>query len=155
MAFLCLTNGSDGTPEVAILHRILRCFVDTPGDEPSGFHDRVTGLLGDIMPRQYPAVEVPGSTFHLIGTPTRLPTVDAMEALIPTWEHPNVPLGPYTDMDPDTETCRPRNTQLIPGKYVAIIIHMITTGSSRSRLIRKLRAQLGPMMALLQVVRMS
>ena len=123
MAFLCLTNGPDGTPEVAIIHRILR-FVDTPGDDPSGFHDRVLGLLGDIMPHQYPTVEVPGSIFHLVGTPTRLPTVDAMEALIPTsWENPNVPLGPYIDTDPDTETCRPRNTQLIPGKYAAIIIH--------------------------------
>lgn len=122
MAFLCLINGPDGTPEVAILHRILR-FMDSPGDDPSGFHDRVLGLLGDIMPHQYPAVEVPGSTFHLVGTPTRLPTVNAMEALLPTWEDPNVPLGPYNEGDPETEVARPRNTQLIPGKYASIIIH--------------------------------
>lgn len=122
MAFLCLVNGPDGTPEVTILHRILR-FMDSPGDDPSGFHDRVLGLMGDIMPHQYPAVEVPGTTFHLVGTPTRLPTVPAMEALLPTWEDPSVPLGPYNEADPETEVARPRNTQLIPGKYASIIIH--------------------------------
>ena len=122
MAFLCLVNGPDGTPEVSILHRVLR-FMDSPGDDPSGFHDRVLGLLGDIMPHQYPAVEVPGSTFHLVGTPTRLPTVAAMEALVPTWANPGVPLGPYNEADPETEVARPRHTQLIPGKYAALIIH--------------------------------
>lgn len=122
MAFLSLSNGPDGSPEVAIVHRILR-FVDAPGDEASGYHDRVLGLMGDIMPHQYPAVEVPGTAFHLVGTPIRVPTVGAMEALIPTWLDPRTPLGPYTDEDPETEVIRPRNTQLIPGKYAALIIH--------------------------------
>ena len=93
---------------MAILHRIVR-YMDTPGDNPSGFHDRVLGLLGDILPHQYPAVEVP--------------TVNAMQALIPTWDDPSVPLGPYNEADPETEVARPRNTQLIPGKYAALIIH--------------------------------
>jgi hypothetical protein len=75
------------------------------------------------MLHQYPAVDVPNSTFHLVGAPVRVPTVAAMEALIPTWTDPRVPLGPFTDEDPETEVIRPRNTQLIPGKYAAIIIH--------------------------------
>ena len=95
----------------------------SPGDEPSGFHDHVLGLLGDIMPHQYPAVEVPSTVFRLVGTPVRVPTVDAMEALLPTWADPRVPLGPYAEADPETEVIRPRNTQLIPGRYAALIIH--------------------------------
>ena len=122
MAFLSLIHGPDGSPEVAILHGIVR-YMDTPGYNPSGFHDRVLGLLGDILPHQYPAVEVAGTTFHLVGTPTRIPTVNAMQALIPTWGDPSVPLGPYNEADPETEVARPRNTQLIPGKYAALIIH--------------------------------
>ena len=122
MAFLCLVTGQDGNPEVSIVHRLLR-FVDSPGEEPSGFHDRVLGLLGDIMPHQYPAVEVPGTTFHLVATAVRVPTVGAMEALLPTWADPLVPLGPYTEEHPETEVVRPRNTQLIPGKYASIIVH--------------------------------
>ena len=122
MAFLVLVNGQDGTPEVTILHRLLR-FVDSPGDEPSGFTDRVLGLLGDILPHQYPTVEVPGSVFHLVGAPTRVPTVAAMEVLLPTWGDPSVPLGPYTDLEPETEVIRPRNSQLVPAKYAALLIH--------------------------------
>ena len=60
MAFLvCLTPGASGVPEVAILHRLMR-YMDMPGKEASGFHDRVLGLAGDLMPHQYPTVvEVP------------------------------------------------------------------------------------------------
>ena len=122
MAFLSLSNGPDGSPEVAVVHRVLK-FVDAPGDEATGYHDRVLGLMGDIMPHQYPAVEVPGTAFHLVGTPIRVPTIGAMEALIPTWLDPRTPLGPYTDADPETEVVRPRNTQLIPGKYAALVVH--------------------------------
>jgi hypothetical protein len=32
-------------------------------------------------------------------------------------------LGPYTDEDPETEVVRPRNVQLIPGYYAAILVH--------------------------------
>jgi hypothetical protein len=122
MAFLCLVPGQDGVPEVAVVHRLLR-YVDTPGEEASGFHDRVLGLLGDIMPHQYPAVEVPSTTFHLIGSAVRVATVAAMEAIIPTWNDPHIPLGPYNEVDPDTEVICPRNTQLVPCKYAAILIH--------------------------------
>jgi hypothetical protein len=39
MAFLCLTPGDSGLPEVAILHRLMR-YMDMPGEEAaSGFHD--------------------------------------------------------------------------------------------------------------------
>ncbi|KAI2504448.1 hypothetical protein MHU86_10037 [Fragilaria crotonensis] len=97
--------------------------MDSPGDDPSGYHDRVLGLLGGILPHQYPTVEVPNTTFHLVGTPVRVPTVAAMEAHVPTWEDPRVALGPFTEEDPETEVVRPRNTQLIPGRYASIIIH--------------------------------
>ena len=123
MAFLCLVPGQDGVPEVSVVHR-LHQYVDTPGDEDSGFHDSVLGLLGDIMPHQYPAVGVLNTTFHLVGFPVRVVvTVAAMEALVPTWEDPLTPLGPFNDADPETEVICPRITQLIPGKYAALIIH--------------------------------
>lgn len=54
---------------------------------------------------------------------TRVPTVDAMEVILPTWADPSVPLGPNTDVDPETEVVRPRISQLVPGKYVSLIIH--------------------------------
>lgn len=122
MAFLVLHFGHDGTPEVAILHRLLR-YVDTPGDEPSGYHDRVLGLLGDILPHQYPVVDVPGTTFHLVNTAVRIPSIAAMDALLPTWGDPQIALGPYTEEDPETEVVRPRHVQLLPGRYAALLIH--------------------------------
>ena len=40
IAFICLTPGASGLPEVAILHRLMR-YTDMPGgEEASGFHDR-------------------------------------------------------------------------------------------------------------------
>jgi hypothetical protein len=73
MAFLCLVTGAGGTPEVSIVHRLMQ-YMDMPGKPASGFHDRVIGLLGDIMPHQYPDVDVPGTTFDLLGTPVYVPT---------------------------------------------------------------------------------
>ena len=141
MAFLCLVNGPDGTPEVSIVHRLLR-YVDTPGGDATGFNDRVIGLLGDILPHQYPTVEVPNSTFHLIGVPVRVPTVAAMEALVAAWVDPNVPLGPFEEVDPETEVVRTRNTQLIPGKYAALIIHRrrIKTKTAYQEIVGAIRA---------------
>ena len=57
MSFLALVPGHEGAPEIAILHRVLR-YMDMPRDDPSGYHDHVLGLLGDILPHQYPVVEV-------------------------------------------------------------------------------------------------
>jgi hypothetical protein len=122
MTFLSLVQGPFGTPEVAIIHRLMR-YMDMPGEEASGFHDRVLGLIGDIMPHQYPTVDVPNTAYHLVGTPVRVPTTEAMNALLPTWEDQNTPLGPYTEADPETEVVRPRHTQLVPGYYAALIIH--------------------------------
>ena len=65
-------------------------------------------------------VDLPGSVFHL----SAVPTIAAMEALVPTWENPDVlSLGPYAEGDPETEVVRPRNTQLVPGRYAALLIH--------------------------------
>lgn len=91
MAFLALTMGQDGLHEVVVMHRLLRYYMDAPGDDPSGLHDRVLGLVGDILPHQYPIIEVPGTAFHLVGTAVRVPTIDAMTALIPTWAEADPP----------------------------------------------------------------
>ena len=122
MAFLALRTGPDGRYEVAIVHQMMR-YLDLPGDKDSGFNDRVLGLVGDILPHQYPAVEVPGSAFHLIGNAVRVPTVGAMAALLPTWDTTAEPtLGPYTDQAPETEVVRPRNIQVVPGRYAAMLV---------------------------------
>ncbi|KAI2506962.1 hypothetical protein MHU86_7459 [Fragilaria crotonensis] len=122
MAFLCLVAGPGGHHEVSIVHRLMR-YMDMPGEEESGFNDKVLGLLGDILPYQYPTVEVPNSAFHLVGTPVRVPTTAGMLTLVPAWEDTTVPLGPFTEADPETEVVRPRNVQLVPGYYAALLVH--------------------------------
>lgn len=79
MAFLALIEGPDGGYEVTIVHRMLK-YLDAPGDNPSGLHDRVLGLIGDILPHQYPIVEVSNTAFHLVGNAVRVPTIAAMTA---------------------------------------------------------------------------
>ena len=59
-AFMCLTLGPGNTTRVGILPRLMR-YMDMPGELASGFHDQALGLLGDIMPHKYPAVEVSGA----------------------------------------------------------------------------------------------
>ena len=121
LAFLCLVTGANGAPEVSVLHRLMR-YMDMPGEDESGFHDRYLGLLGDIMPHQYPSVEVPSTVFHLVGTPVRVPTVGSMLAHLAAWEDPAVPLGPFTEGALETEVVRPRNIQVIPGYYAALLL---------------------------------
>ena len=76
-------------------------YLDTPRDDPSGLHDRVVGLMGDILPHQYPTVEVPSTAFHLVlGTAVQVPTAAAMTALLPTWADIDPVLGPYVKADP-------------------------------------------------------
>jgi hypothetical protein len=40
------------------------------------------------MPHQYPAVEVPGTTFHLVGAPVPSTYSGGHGCLLPTWNHP-------------------------------------------------------------------
>ena len=122
MTFLCLIQGASGSPKVSVLHRMMK-YMDMPGEEESGYHDKVLGLLGDILPHQYPTVEVPSTVFHLVGNPVRVPTTASMLALIPTWEDPSVPLGPFAEDAPETEVVRPRNIQLLPGYYASLLMH--------------------------------
>lgn len=123
IALLALVTGVGGTHEVVVVHRLVR-YVDAPGDDPTGLHDSVLGLLGDILPHQYPTVEVLGTAFHLIGNAVRVPTVAAMATILPTWDDVATPvLGPYTDQVPETEVIRPRYTQVIPGRYAALLVH--------------------------------
>ena len=116
LTFLCLISGADGTVEVSILHRFVR-YMDTPGDDPTGYDEKVVGLLGDIIPHQYPVVEILNNAFQLVGTPVRVPTHETMNALVATWDDPAIALGQYTDIEPQTEEVlvRPRNLQLVPG----------------------------------------
>ena len=75
------------------------------------------------MPHQYPTVDLPSTVFHLVGNAVRVPTTDAMVPLLPTWENPAVPLGPYTEEDPETEVVRPRHLHLLPDYYASLFIH--------------------------------
>ena len=69
-------------------------------------------------------VEVPGSAFHLAQAAVRVPTVAAMNALLPTLEVPTVSLGSYDKDATVTEVvCWPQNTQLIPGPYAVLLVH--------------------------------
>lgn len=131
LAFLCLIPGVTGALKVAILLRLMR-YMDISGEEePSGFHDRVLGLVGDIIPHQYPTVDVPSTIFHLAGAPVRVPTVATMGMLLtPTWDNPSVPLGPFTVEVGETEMVRPRNVQLVPGYLAALLI---IVGASRQQ----------------------
>ena len=122
MAFLALVTDQGGRYEVVVLHRMMR-YMDSPGDDPSGYHHQVLGLLGDIMPHQFLTVEVPGNAFHLIGMPARVPTIEAMAALIPTWDDATPTLGPYTEEAGETEVVRPRHVQIVPSCYAAILVH--------------------------------
>ena len=122
MAFLSLATGPSGALEVTIVHRLMR-YLDVPGEEESGFHNRVIGLLGDIMPHQYPVVEVPNTAYHLTGTPVRVPTTAGLVALLPAWDDPGTALGPYAEDVPETEVVRPRHVQLVPGYYASLLIH--------------------------------
>ena len=122
MAFLALVTGQDGAYEVVVVHRMLR-YMDAPGDDPTGLHDRVLGLMGDILPHQYPTIEVTGTAFHLVGNAVRVPTLGAMTALLPTWGEATPVLGPFTEEDPATEVVRPRHIQLVPGRYASLIVH--------------------------------
>ena len=110
LTFLCMLPGGEGSSgEVTVVHRFVR-FLDAPGEDPTGFSDKVLGLLGDILPHQYPVVEIPGTAFHLVATPVRVPTVAAMAALLPTWEDNQLVLGPYTEQDPEMEVVRSRHS---------------------------------------------
>lgn len=122
MAFLALVTGADGAIEVVVVHRLLR-YVEAPGDDPTGLNDTVLGLMGDILPHQYPVVDVPNTTFHLVSNAVRIPTAAAMAALLLTWNDADPVLGPFTEQDPETEVVRTRHVQLIPGRYAALIIH--------------------------------
>ncbi len=124
MAFLCLVPGPDDEHvEVRVLHRFLR-YVEMVGEDNTGYHDRILGLLGDVHPHQYPVVEIPHTTFHLVGQAVRVPTLASMPIRLAGWENSDTTLlGPYNDQEPDTELARPRHVQLVPNRYAALLVH--------------------------------
>lgn len=124
MAFLLglVTGILGGVLEVVVMHRLMK-YMDLPGQLASGYHDRILGLVGDIMPHQYPTVEFPGTAFHLVGVPIRVRTTAAMQTHLPTWVDVATPLGPFNEGDPETEVVRPRHEQLLPCRYAAMLVH--------------------------------
>ena len=78
--------------------------------------------MGDILPHQYPTIEVPSTAFHLVGFAARVPTVVAISALLPTWTGEVPVLRPNPEDAPETEVIRPRHIQLIPGCYAALLL---------------------------------
>ncbi|KAI2493228.1 hypothetical protein MHU86_21302 [Fragilaria crotonensis] len=121
MAFLCLVARLDEVVEVRILHRFMR-YMELPGEPTTGFRDRVLGLLGDLRPNQYPVVDVPATILYLVASQVRIPTHDAMAGILATWDG-DAPLGPYLEPDLLTEVVRPRNVQLVPSRYAALLVH--------------------------------
>jgi hypothetical protein len=121
MAFLCLVARLDDVVEVRILHRFMR-YMELPGEPTTGFRDRVLGLLGDLRPNQYPVVDVPATILYLVASQVRIPTRDAMTGIMATWDGV-APLGPYLEPEPLTEMVRPRNVQLVPSRYAALLVH--------------------------------
>ena len=56
----------------------------------------------------------------------QVPTIDGMAVLLRTWNQPEevTLVGPYTpDEDQETEVVRPRNVQVLPGCYAALLMH--------------------------------
>ena len=121
MAFLCLVPRLDGTAEVRILHRFMR-YLDLPGEVATGFDDHVLGLLGDVRPNQIPVVDVPANILHLTTAGIRVPTAATMDDVVAAWAEGPTFLGPFAEGDPNTEVVRPRNLQLLPSRYAAIML---------------------------------
>lgn len=140
MAFVYLTSGPGEGREVTILHRLMK-YMDMSGEAESGFHDHVLCLNGDILPHQYPIVDVPSTLFHLIGTPVRvLPSTEATAALIPRgiirrcrWDLSR------SEADPETEVVHPRNMQILPGQYAALLVHRRGVSSATCKHVTKWR----------------
>ena len=122
MAFLCLVPRLDGLAEVRILHRFMR-YIELPGEVATGFHDHALALLGDVRPNQVPVVDVPANLFHLATAGVRVPTAATMDDVVAAWAEGATFLGPYVEGDPNTEVVRPRNIQLLPSRYAAMLVH--------------------------------
>ena len=69
-----------------MVHCFIRYLDAPPRNVPTGYIYKVLRLLGDILPHQYPVVEISGTAFHLVGTLVCVPTVATMATLLPTWD---------------------------------------------------------------------
>lgn len=124
LTFLCLVTRGDAHV-VQVVHRFMR-YLDLPGEAPTGLHDTVLALLGDIRPGLYPIVEVPNTVFRLIAASVNVPTDASMQAAVDEQEAgadagaPGLLLGPYADRAVGTESVRPRNIQLVPSQYAPL-----------------------------------
>jgi hypothetical protein len=95
-------------------------YLDLPGEPPTGMHDTVLALLGDIRPGLYPIVEVPNTAFRIIPAPVNVPTEPRMPEIVAMGTP--VPLGPYADGTARTEAVRTRNVQVVPSQYAPILL---------------------------------
>ena len=119
LTFLYLVPCLDGTAEVQILHRFVMRYLGLPGEVATGFDDHVLGLLGNVRPNQIPVVDIPANILQLTTAGVRVPTVAAW-AKGPT----SLLVGPsYAEGAPNTEVVRPRNIQLLPSCYAAMLVH--------------------------------
>ena len=92
-AFLCLVPRFDGSAEIRILHRLMH-YLELPGKLPTGFNDRLLGLLGDICPNQVPVVDVSVSILHLATAGSSVPTLASMGVLMVAADAGPLFLGP-------------------------------------------------------------
>lgn len=120
LTFLCLVPSGD-TYKVRVLHRFMR-YLDIPGEPPTGLHDTVLALLGDIRPGLYPIVEVPNTVFRIVPTPVNVPTERRMQQEIAALGAFGAPLGPYAEGMAETEAIRTRNIQLVPSQYAPLFL---------------------------------
>jgi hypothetical protein len=117
MTFLCLFPRGE-TYVVPGSDRFMR-YLELPGERPTGFNDRVTAVLGDVRPAQFPVLEVPPTTFHLAATAAvRNPRAcghDRGQCPPPVAGAAPELLGPFLEEGvANTEVARPRHVQLIP-----------------------------------------
>jgi hypothetical protein len=124
MTFLSLLPRSNAQV-VQLVHRFM-CYLDLPGEEPTGLDDTIMGLLGDVRPGMLPVVEIPGTAFHLAGASQVRVLTPAAMAMVPAPPPggPHGVLGPYVEgAAEETELVRPRNLQLLPSKYASLLLN--------------------------------
>ena len=79
-------------------------------------------VIGDVRATQTAVVELDNSAFSLIAAGVRVPTAAVMMGEVMA-APPGIYLGPYDVDAPNTETVRPRMTQVIPATYAAVLVH--------------------------------
>ena len=113
-----------GTYRSVLVHR-LTLYANHPY-EPSPWDNLVLGFGGDVLPGNHiELLRFPGNAFEVKGAQV-VPTVAGMHALLaatPT----ATSVGPFHDIDPDTQIIRSRNVLPVPPAYINIILNKTLT----------------------------